>query len=145
MFGCVVAMKLIQGARDVDFKSMKKDILQKDCNMSTQKCNDKAPLIAEVAERSRWPRIWDGVLKHGGRYTARLQALTRLMSHRGRGRKPCPFREDSDLDVTILEHVLESHSSQLGLNEGFSTACIVDAICTDMFSYVRGFYRVLHS
>ena len=52
--------------------------MQKDRNMSIQKCKDKAPLIAEVAEKSRWPRRWDGVLEHGGRYTAGLQALTRL-------------------------------------------------------------------
>ena len=43
-----------------------------------------------------------------------------------------PFCEDSDLDVTTLEHVLESLSSQLGLNKGISTACLVDAVCTDM-------------
>ena len=42
-------------------------------------------LIAEVAEKSRWPRIWVGALEHGGRYTAGLQVLTRLMSHHGRG------------------------------------------------------------
>ena len=58
--------------------------------MSIQKCKNKAPLIAEVAEKSRWPRIWD---------TAGLQALTKLMSHHGRGRRPCLFCEDSDFDV----------------------------------------------
>ena len=105
MFGCVVVDKLLQGD-DVDIRYVKKDISQKDRNMSIQKFKDKAPLIAEVAERSRWPRIWDGVLEHSGRYTAGLQALTRLMSHHGRGRRLCPFCEDTDLDVTILEHVL---------------------------------------
>ena len=34
---------------------------------------------------------------------------------------------------------------QLGLNERIFTAHLVDAMCTDMFSYVPGFYRVLHS
>ena len=68
----------------------------------------------------------------------------RLMSHHGRGRRPCPFCEDSDFDVTILEHVLQSCSSQLGLHEGIPTASNVDALCTDMFSYAQGFYRVLN-
>jgi len=39
MFGCVVVQKLLQG--DVDFRSMKKVIMQKD-HMSIQKCKDKA-------------------------------------------------------------------------------------------------------
>ena len=121
---CCTVTEVVTG-EDVDLRSMKKVNLYKDHSMSIQKCKNKAPLIAEVAEKSRWPRIWDGVLEHGGRYTARLQALTRLMSHHGRGRRPCPFCEDSDFDVTILEYVLESHSSRLGLHEGICTASIV--------------------
>ena len=86
--------------------------MQKHRNVFIQKSvKIRKALIAEVAEKSRWPRIWVGALEHGGRYTAGLQVLTRLMSHHGRGRRPCPFCEDSDFDVTILEHVLESHNS----------------------------------
>jgi len=51
MFGCVVVQKLFEG----EDGSMKKVIMQKDCNMSIQKCKEKAPLIAEVVEISRWP------------------------------------------------------------------------------------------
>ena len=49
MFGCVVVQKLLE------VESMKKVIMQKDRNMSIQKCKDKAPLNAEVVEKSRWP------------------------------------------------------------------------------------------
>ena len=69
-----------------------------------------------------------------------LQALTidccNTCDH-GRGRRPCPFCDDSDFDVPILEHVLDSHSSQRGLHEGNYTASIVD-VCTDMF-FMSGF------
>ena len=45
--------------------------------MFIQKCKDKVTLIAEVAQRSRWPRIWEGAVEHGGRHTDGLNALTR--------------------------------------------------------------------
>ena len=35
-------------------------------------------MIAAVAEKSRWPRIWDGALECGGRYTKSVQALIRV-------------------------------------------------------------------
>ena len=46
-------------------------------------------MIAAVAERSRWPRIWDSALECGGIYTKYVQTLTRLMSHHGRGKNGC--------------------------------------------------------
>ena len=57
--------------------------MHKDCNMSIQRCKHRAPLIAEVVEKSRWPRSWDGALEHGGRYTAGLQAHTKLVEGGG--------------------------------------------------------------
>ena len=45
---------------------MRKELLQKDCMMSVEKCKEKASLIAAVAERSRWLRIWDSALECGG-------------------------------------------------------------------------------
>ena len=63
---------------------------------------EKASMIAAVAERSRWPRIWDGALECGGRYTKCVQALTRPMSHHGRGKKPYPYCDSCE--VPLLEH-----------------------------------------
>ena len=47
MLGCAFVQKL-------------KVIMQKDHNISVQKCTEKATLIAEAADISWWPRIWDG-------------------------------------------------------------------------------------
>ena len=111
MFGCVVVQNLLQG-EDVDFRSMKKVIMQKDRNMPIQKCKEKATLIAEVVENKMAQNLgWSS----GTRWKVHCQVASphyRLISHHGRGRRPCPFCEDSDFDVTILEHVLESHSSR---------------------------------
>ena len=89
------------------FKLMKKELLQKDHMMLVKKCKEKAAMIAAVAERSRWPRIWDGALECGGRYTKCVQALTRLMSHHGRGKKPCPYCDSCE--VPLLEHIINAH------------------------------------
>ena len=43
-------------------------------------------------------------LECGGRYTKCVQALTRLMSHHGRGKKPCPYCDSCE--VPLLEHVM---------------------------------------
>lgn len=45
--------------------------------MSVENCKEKALMIAAVAERSRWLRIWDGAFKDGGRYTKCVQAPRR--------------------------------------------------------------------
>ncbi len=58
--------------------------------LSVEKCKEKAYMIAAVAERSRWPRIWDSALECGGRYTKCVQALTRLMSTMEEGRSLAP-------------------------------------------------------
>ena len=85
LHACVESVCLVKECVEregICFKLMRKELLQKDRMMSVKKCKEKA-MIAAVAERSRWPRIWDGALECGGRYTKCVQALTRLMSHHG--------------------------------------------------------------
>ena len=50
----------------------------------------------------------------------------------------------TDFDITILEHVLEFHSSQLGLHEGIFTTSIVHALCADMF-YMSRIYTLYYT
>ena len=51
--------------------------------------------------------FWDSALECGGRYTKCVQALTRLMSHHGRGKRPCPYCDSCE--VPLLEHVINAH------------------------------------
>ena len=97
-FGCEFVGKLLRREGNC-FKLMRKELVQKDRMMSVEKCKEKACMIAAVAERSRWPRIWDGALECGGRYTKCVQALTRLMSHHGRGKKPCPYCDSCEVPL----------------------------------------------
>ena len=42
-------------------------------------------MIAEVAKRVGWGRLWDATLDIGGKAVRGLQMLSRVMSHHGRG------------------------------------------------------------
>ena len=57
----------------------------------------KAPLIAESVG---WARLWDGTLNFGIQHTRGLQVLSRVMSHHGRGCRPCPLCESAPLETS---------------------------------------------
>ena len=48
-------------------------------------CEEKSPLIAEVAREVGWSNLWDACLSFGEKHTIGLQKLCRIMSHHGRG------------------------------------------------------------
>lgn len=49
----------------------------------------------EVIKRGgHWVALWDAALHCGSRHTMGLQYLSRILSHHGRGSKPCHRCED---------------------------------------------------
>ena len=66
---------------------MKEEIRKKDRQQSFSRCDEKSPLIAQVAGEVGWDRLWDACLRLGEKYTTGLKKLSRLMSHHGRGKK----------------------------------------------------------
>ena len=58
-------------------------IYQQDGQKLVDRCWEKAPVIAEVAKRVDWARLWDADI--GGNAVRGLQMLSRVMSHHGRG------------------------------------------------------------
>ena len=64
---------------------MKETICREDRQMLVDRCWVKAPVIAEVARRVGWARLWDATLDIGGKAVRGLQMLSRVMSHHGRG------------------------------------------------------------
>ena len=71
-------------------KEMKETIYQQDGQKLGDRCWEKAPVIAEVARRVGWAQLWDATLDIEGKAVRGLQMLSRVMSHRGRGSRPCP-------------------------------------------------------
>ena len=129
-FSCEFVGKLLW-REGICVKLMRKELLQKDRMMSVKKCKEKASMIGAVAERSRWPRIWDSALECGGRYTKSVQALTRLMSHHGREKKLCPYCDSCE--VPLLQNVINAHYRLLQIPEHSTSETILHAICNDIF------------
>ena len=49
-------------------------------------------------------------MEHKLSYTRGLQAVARLMSHHGKGKKPCPCCDLESLPCSVLDHVLAEHN-----------------------------------
>ena len=83
---------------------------------SLEKCSQKASTIADVVKLGgNWPKLWDAALHLGTRHLRGLQTLSRLMSHHGRGSKPCPLCEKDKLCSRLLDHYLTAHQQKIGL------------------------------
>ena len=79
------------------------------------RCSVKAPLIAELAKRVGWSRMWDATLDLGGKSIKGLQYPSRVMSRHGRGDHPCPLCDVVPLLISLLQHLLEYHNTDLYL------------------------------
>ena len=55
--------------------------------MAIKKCEEKAPMIAKVAESPGWAKLllWDRALDLGWKSMQGLKMLSRAMSHHGKG------------------------------------------------------------
>ena len=91
--------KEVTGRKECCLREMKKVIFGMDRRVLLEKCAEKAPLIAKVAEHLGWAKLWDQTLDLGGKAVLGLQMISRAMSHHGRGEHPCHLCRD----VTALE------------------------------------------
>ena len=73
-------------------REVKDAIHERDRTKLTAKCSEKAPMIAAVARRITWSRLWDSALDLGDKSVKGLQYLSRAMSHHGCGNHPCPLQ-----------------------------------------------------
>ena len=103
------------GGNAATAREMKETIYREDRPTLVDRCWVKAPVIAEVARRVGWARLWDVTLDIGGKAVRGLQMLSRVMSHHGRGSRPCPLCDAAALQSTVLDHILEHHRGELFL------------------------------
>ena len=90
---------------------MKNILYKKDKNARFEKCRDKAPFMAGVAEDIRWSKskLWDMSTDLGQKAVMGLQMLSRVTGHHGRGNHPChlcPSPMDGRLQTPLLNHIL---------------------------------------
>ncbi len=107
----------ILGKSELSFRNVKDAIHKSDQKQLTVRCSAKSPVIAEIASQIGWSRLCDAALDLGGKSTKVLQFLNRAMSHHGKGNHPYPVCTTSQLQTSVLEHLLECHSSDLHLQQ----------------------------
>ena len=109
-------------------REVKDAIHERDRTKLTAKCSEKAPMIAAVARRITWSRLWDSALDLGDKSVKGLQSLSRAMSHHGCGNHPCPLCDTAPLPATVLDHLLDCHSYSLFLNPTLSSDGLIDLL-----------------
>ena len=114
--------------RPPPLREVKDAIHERDQTKLTAKCSEKAPMIAAVARRITWSRLWDSALDLGDKSVKGLQYLSRAMSHHGCGNHPCPLCDTAPLPATVLDHLLDCHSSRLFLNPTLSSDGLIDLL-----------------
>ena len=117
VFGIDVVKDVLSDSKMIGMKEIKATVKRVDWERLIRRCKEKAPLIASVGDEKGWAKLWDKALQLGHRHTRGLQNLTRLLSHHGRGEKPCPLCETLGTTTQggVLNHVLRDHSTAVGL------------------------------
>ena len=90
-----------------------KEAMDRNCHLI--RCHVKGHQIVRVEEEVGWQKLWDELLSCKLRNVEGLKALSRLISHHGRGNKPCPCWENS-MTESVLDHVLMKHYMEVGLS-----------------------------
>ena len=121
---CACAMRNGKGATA---REMRETIYREDRQMLVDRCWVKASVIAEVARRVGWARLWDATLDIGGKAVRGLQMLSRVMSHHGRGSRPCPLCDAAALQSSVLDHILEHHRGELFLEPELGMTALLHA------------------
>ena len=118
----------ILARREVHLKDIKASIHDRDQQQSAAKCSVKALIIAEVAKRVGWSKLWDVALDLGEKSVRGLQCLSRAMSHHGRGNHPCPLCNAAPLSSTLLKHLLDCHRTELFLDHNITQESLMHQI-----------------
>ena len=92
MLGTSFTDEILMGGEMVGMKEVKKIVKEVDRKLLLSRCRGKAPMIAKDGG---WLRLWDEALNLGERHTKGLKNLSRVLSHHGRGSKPCQGLIDS--------------------------------------------------
>ena len=122
-FGTHFTSDIIKKEITCKLKEMKRTIIKADKKMTIKKieCEEKAPMIAKVAEFPGWAKLWDHTLDLGWKVVQGLKMLSRAMSHHGKGERLCYLCEADTENLvkeeTLLDYILTSHNHELHLEQ----------------------------
>ena len=124
-------------------REMKEEVRNNDRQRLLGQCEEKSPLIAEVAREVGWSNLWDACLSFGEKHTIGLQKLCRIMSHHGRGRNPCPLCEDPRIaTASVLEHVVDHHREEPNLDKEWNVGVLMRTLKERNISFLPKFRKL---
>ena len=98
-----------------------------------EKCVEKAPMIAKVAESLGWAKLWDHALDLGWKAVLGLKMVGRAMSHHRRGGHLCHMCDVTSLkEDSVLDHILIVHHQQLHLNPPLNNLELLDMLSMEI-------------
>ena len=95
-------------------REIKKTIKSRDTALRLRKCGTGKVMktVCEIEECIGWPLLWDMALDNGQKCIDGIKNLVRIITYPDHATKPCPLCDvTSLLGFTLLDHVLEQHSS----------------------------------
>ena len=98
-------------------------------------------MIASVGEDGGWLWLWDEALNLGERHTKGLKNLSRVLSHHGRGSKPCPLYDWTPEEENVFEHIILRHGEELGL-KGMKHDEVLQNLKLSDLKFVYVFYKM---
>ena len=78
-------------AAGVGMREIKESVCRSGKVWMVERCEAKAPLVAEVAQWVSWAKVWDASIDFGIGCSRGMQALVRVMCHHGQGSQLCPL------------------------------------------------------
>ena len=133
--------EILMGGEMVGMKEVKKIVKEVDRKLLLSRCRGKAPMIASVGEDGGWLRLWDEALNLGERHTKGLKNLSRVLSHHGRGSKPCPLCDWTPEEENVFEHIILRHGEELGL-KGMKHDEVLQNLKLSDLKFVYVFYKM---
>ena len=125
-------------------REMKETVRKVDYSCCLVRCREKASMIARVEGEVGWRRLWDELLSFNLRHMVGLQVLSRLMSHHGRGSKPCPFCEEDSL-ASELNHILARHGAEMGLVGACNRDWVMEHLKELDINFLAKFCNIFHT
>ena len=122
-FGTSVTDSILHRS-ETSIRAVKIRLKKIDKEIMLRRCTEKAPSVADIERDVGWTKLWNAALDLGVKHTRGLQAFSRVLSHHGRGVKPCPLCDVPGPLDCLLDHLLKEHHGTLKLADDLLTIAI---------------------
>ena len=111
-FGTFVTNSILHWLQ-TSIRAVKIRLRKIDREIMLRRCTEKAPSVTNIERGVGWTKLWNAAFNLGAKRSRELQAFSRVLSHNGRGVKPCPLCNVPGPLHCLLDHLLKEHLGNL--------------------------------